>query len=152
MYKVIKKRFTPKCLCFCVSLALLILVVFSSMSSANQVDIDYVSAWLRMVDSQQYDQAWQWLAPEFKEEYPQERWEEILISDRAPHGNLISRVVVLADKTRHPSSDPRSKATFHQRIVFHTTLEDDMQIFEVIFFRVEKSKRLITLYRINQIS
>ena len=58
------------------------------------------SAWLTLVDSENYAQSWQEASATFKAAVNQERWREMIKAARDPLGKVLSRKVTSANATK----------------------------------------------------
>lgn len=85
--------------------------------------------WLKLVDSKQYQEAYQSMANGFKDKYPYQQFEEILVRERTRLGSVSSRQFISSTPYQNPPGAPKGA---YRQYVYKTMFSAETQkIYEV---------------------
>lgn len=85
--------------------------------------------WLKLVDSKEYQAAYQSMANGFKGKYPYQQFEEILVRERTHLGSVSSRQYISSTPYENPPGAPKGA---YRQYVYKTTFSAETQsIYEV---------------------
>jgi hypothetical protein len=90
---------------------------------------EIASAWLQLVDAEQYEKSWDDAADYFKEALSKEDWRKSLEAGRKPLGKLLSRTVT---STKYSTSLPGAPDGEYVVIQYEASFENKQSVIETV--------------------
>jgi len=102
-----KKRYSAL-LCF-LGLMLLCTAMSAAETKSETIAQGEALLWLRLVDTNKYDQSWEEMSESFKSEVSKRKWKSTIAKIRKPLGKLLSRKPRSAEYTKELPGAPEGE-------------------------------------------